>query len=293
MKYLQLISTGRPLGSLLNLGLGSLQNIFRKPLADVLDESFVYVRENRTRNAKAFIKKKAAVTVLVPTSLISKNVFTLKKDDIVFEDGDIVVIDKPSGISTQPTQTPGQDHLFGAVIAYYTEKNPGKLAYIGLHHRLDRDTSGLLLFAKKSSMNKAISDQFQNHKIKKKYQAIVSGEKPAKEKWTVDAPIARLHHLKNKFMFGIDKKKGDRALTHFRYIKSLQDDRHVIECEPVTGRTHQLRIHLAYSKLPIIGDAVYGKASDERMLLHASTLEFAHPRTGTTMVVKSNRNLIL
>jgi 23S rRNA pseudouridine1911/1915/1917 synthase len=288
MKLYQIVSSGLKLETLLVNSLNQFRHVLRAPSEKVIAESHVYLREKKIVRHQIFVKKGAIVSVLVPDALFTKLPFQLSEDQIVYEDGDIIVVDKPSGLSTQSTQTPGEDHLYGAVIAYLTAKNPSKLAYVGLHHRLDRDTSGLVLMTKKSSANKSISDQFKERQIQKRYLAVVEGAVPEPKRWKTEAAIGRIYGSK-EFRFGIDNKKGDPATTLFEYQKSLDATHHVIECQPITGRTHQIRIHLASHKLPIVGDRLYGVKSDKRMQLFAYRLQFKHPITQKKMDLSSSQ----
>ncbi len=290
MKYVQLVSPGQRLDVLIRQGLTRLQHNFKAPFQSVINESLFYVKDRRADNPALFVKRKAIVSVLIPDSCFAKKPFRIKAEHIAYEDAEIVIIDKPMGISTQGTQVFGEDHLYGALIAHYTSKHPNRLAYVGLHHRLDRDTSGLVIFTKKPSMNKSIADQFKDHEISKKYIAVVEGTLK-KEEWVVSAPIARLKTKAKEFKFGVDAKKGDAAETHFKLVKSLKDNRHVIECQPITGRTHQIRIHLAHSGLPILGDSMYGIKTGERMMLHAHKLTLKHPKTKKALEIKSSQSL--
>lgn len=292
MKLFQVVSNGKKLETLLIETLNQMRYLLRSKPEDIIAESTVYLREKKIIRHQVVVKKGTIVSILVPDKFLLKPCFEITKDHIAYEDSDVIIIDKPSGLPTQSTQKPGEDHLYSATIAFLTERNPGKLAYVGLHHRLDRDTSGLVLMTKKSSANKSISDQFKDKKIIKKYRAIVEGEEPKQKRWKVDAPLRRLFESKT-FRFGIDHKKGDDATTLFEYQKSLVNNHHLIECQPITGRTHQIRIHLASSQLPIIGDRLYGIQSDVRMQLHAYRLQFQHPITGKPLDVISQRQLEL
>ena len=290
MKLIQVVSNGLKLETLLINTLNALRHLTKATSEKMVEESHIYLREKKIVRHQIFVKKGTVVSILSPDSLYAKMPFQLSSSHIVYEDSDIIVVDKPSGLSTQSTQTPGEDHLFAAVIAYLTEQTPSKLAYVGLHHRLDRDTSGLVLMTKKSSANKSISDQFKDRKIKKNYLAIVQGEKPTQSKWKVEAPISRLHGAKD-FRFGINHKKGDEAVTLFNYVKSIDQNHHLIECQPITGRTHQIRIHLASCQVPIVGDRLYGIKSDKRLQLYAHNLQFEHPKTGEKMNLSAKRSL--
>lgn len=251
---------------------------------------FCYVKDKRIFDLHFQPLKNSLVSILFDSILFKEEIFSIKPEMIVYEDDALVVLDKPYGIATQSTQVFGQDYLYGALISYYTEKNPKKLAYVGLHHRLDRDTSGLVLFTKKTSANKSIAEQFQKHQIYKKYYAFTSGPTPKSKEWVVDAPIARDYKSK-WFKCKIDPK-GEKALSTFRLLQAVEEGGvHFIECEPKTGRTHQLRVHLSSCDLPIIGDRTYGGLSHPRMMLHAFELTIHHPLNGKKLQLSSNIHL--
>jgi len=290
MKYLQLVSPGQKLEVLIRQGLTRMQNQFKAPFVSVLRESFYYVKERRADNPELFVKRKAVVSVLIPDSCMAQKPFRIREDYVAYEDGDIVIADKPVGIPTQATQVFGEDHLYGALIAHYTEKHPNRLAYVGMHHRIDRETSGLVLFTKKPSMNKSIAEQFRDHKITKKYLAVVTGEPPG-EFWAVTAPIARLKTAGREFRFGVNHKQGEPAETKFAIVGELGKKKFLVECQPVTGRTHQIRVHLAHCGTPIVGDPLYGDVKAPRMMLHAYQLSLLHPKTGKPLEIKSMHQL--
>ena len=197
---------------------------------------------------------------------------------VVHEDKEIVVINKPAGLSTQQTLKSHETHLFGEARLYYLKKHnwPMNLPYVGLHHRLDRDTSGLVLMTKKKGANKEVSELFKSRKIIKKYMALVEAgtEKPP-EKWVERGRIKRGFSPKHPFIFKVAKTGGNDALSEFRYMRSLEDGTHLVEAFPKTGRTHQLRVHLAHKDWPIIGDRVYNpNEKGEGLKLHAYRLDF-------------------
>ncbi|MCC6138836.1 MAG: RluA family pseudouridine synthase [Bdellovibrionaceae bacterium] len=272
-----------------------LQSTLRQLGISATDEMFAktqcFVKDKKIKESQFRVKSGALVTFLVPPEIYTKPFFVINSQMIVFEDDAIVVVDKPSGVSTQGTQKFGEDHLYGALISYYTKPHANKLGYVGLHHRLDRDTSGLVLFTKKSSANKSIAEQFQNHNIKKKYHAVVVGPKPEKEQWTCEEPIQRDFTNSKLFRFRVHPK-GDTAKTTFRWIKELSPNNHLIECVPYTGRTHQIRIHLKYANLPILGDRTYGRDPHARMMLHASELKLDHPLVSKKeLIIQSKQSL--
>ncbi len=197
-----------------------------------------------------------------------------------YESPFLVVLNKASGVPTQKTLKQNQDNLYDQVRRFYILKQngPKNLPYVGLHHRLDRDTSGLVLMTKKSSANKAVSDLFKNKKIKKTYLAFTEfGEIQPTNIWEVRNLISRGPSKRGRFYFQVSSK-GDEAITRFRLLESQDQQWHKIECEPLTGRTHQLRVHLSHQGWPILGDRTYAKDfkshNVDRLMLHACRLEF-------------------
>jgi RluA family pseudouridine synthase len=288
MKLVQVKSAGRSLKDDVRTCLERLQIDPQRALAHE-HRIQCFVKDKSVKNLTFRPLQNTLITLLLSDELFQKDYLKVQAEWVAYEDDAIVVVDKPYGVSTQSTQKFGEDHLYGAMISYYTKKNVSRLAYIGLHHRLDRDTSGLVLFTKKRSANKSISDQFKNHTIEKKYHAIVSGATPPEKRWTQKGSIGR-DFKSTHFKFQIDPK-GDSALTEFEWISEISSGMHLIECFPKTGRTHQIRIHLAASNLPIVGDRTYGGLSNKRMLLHASELQFTHPISKKSLSVKSKNKL--
>lgn len=292
MKLIQFVTAeGGKLSSLLEKELKTHERVFNCKVKDIIKLSHVYVGEKKNTQSNFTVKPKGRVSLLIPIELFHQPPFVLTKEHIVYEDPYIVVLNKPAGLATQQTLKPLEDHLYGAVIAYCSQEHPGHLSYVGLHHRLDRMTSGLVLMTKKPSMNKSIGDQFKAREIFKKYIAVVIGKKPERGNWTVEAPIARLYNKNGRFKFGVNKK-GDTAKTEFKYLTSIEENKHLIECRPITGRTHQIRIHLAHVNLPIWGDLIYGVKGAHRMHLHASELSFTHPSSKEKLSLKSEPDFI-
>lgn len=191
--------------------------------------------------------------------------------DIIYEDDNVLVINKPTGLLT---------HAKGAMVEEYTAADfvKSKTSYKthtnrpGIIHRLDRDTSGVLLMVKNDETAALISKQFTNRTTKKEYAAVVSGiPEPSKAK--IDLPIGRNPSAPSTFR--VDAS-GKSAETVYEVIRSSQA-RSLVSLKPRTGRTHQLRVHMAYMGTPIVGDRVYGKEEGERMYLHAHTLEVTLP----------------
>ncbi len=202
------------------------------------------------------------------------------KIDIIHQDSHWIVLNKPSGLSTQKTLKSDDENLYDQLRLFLAIKMdfPPREPYVGLHHRLDRETSGLVLMSLKREVNKEISDLFLHKQIKKEYMAKVSyGDKKPPPKWTTKNRLVPARNSTHPFYFKVsDDQKGDEAITHFKYIESSPDKTyHSLLCQPVTGRTHQLRVHLSHLGWPILGDPVYGNPSSApRMMLHSQSLKF-------------------
>ena len=197
--------------------------------------------------------------------------------EIVYEDDGILVVNKPQNLPTQPTLKDFEDNLFERVRYHFIhQKNfPVGLPYVGLHHRLDRGTSGLVLMTKQRSANKEVSELFKGRKIKKTYRARTEiGEIPPEKRWRQVDNIRRGSAKKMKFFFEV-AQEGDEAITEFQLL-STSKEFHEFHCFPKTGRTHQLRVQLSHKGYPILGDRVYGsKNSGKSLMLHAEKLQFS------------------
>ncbi len=194
-----------------------------------------------------------------------------------YEDSKIVVLDKPADLPTQKTLKNFEDNLYDQARLFYLQSKafPAGLPYVGLHHRLDRGTSGLVLMTKQRQANKEVSDLFKNRKIYKEYVAFVEwGDGSLPAKWRQTDPIKRGPAQKKRFYFKVDPS-GESAISEFHVIDSVPEKYFMLACFPKTGRTHQLRVHLAHKGHPVLGDSVYGrKATASRLMLHARQLEF-------------------
>ncbi len=177
---------------------------------------------------------------------------------VIYEDENVIVLNKPSGL------------LSMAKGEYCPE--PTLEDYGLLVHRLDRDTSGVVILAKNPATQKMLRKQFQDRKTHKTYYAVVEG-KPKLDTAMIDLPIAR--NLKRPTTFMVDQN-GKSSQTQYRVVKT-GNDKSLIELKPTTGRTHQLRVHLKYLGTPIVGDPVYGDGRGERLMLHAGALEITIP----------------
>ena len=193
--------------------------------------------------------------------------------DIVFEDSELLVVNKPSGMLVHPTVRIRTGTLLNALAHHLNlSKDSGEdFKRAGLVHRLDKDTSGLVVIAKKPRSHRILCSHFQRKLVEKRYFAMVEGV-VREDSGTIDAPIGRFAEIR----FWNIKEDGKHAVSRF-WVKERFDDKTLLELEPVTGRTNQLRIHLAHIGHPILGDIKYGGREFPRLCLHAYMLNFWHP----------------
>ena len=205
--------------------------------------------------------------------------------DIVYEDSDVIVINKPKGMVVHPA--PG--HIHGTMVnalLYHCKDSLSSINGImrpGIVHRIDMDTTGLLVACKNDTAHRIMSDKFKIHDIHRVYTAIVYNHFQ-NESGTIDKPIAR-HKTERKKM-AIDPN-GRRAVTHYTVIENLKQNFSLINCELETGRTHQIRVHMSSINHPLLGDSVYGPKQKpfqtQGQVLHAGVLGFVHPITNQYM----------
>lgn len=203
--------------------------------------------------------------------------------DIIYEDEDVAVINKPQGMVVHPSAGHTNGTLVNALL-YHMKDLSGINDVIrpGIVHRIDKDTSGLLMIAKNDAVHLFLAEQLKNKTSKRKYLAIVHGTFDH-EKGTIDAPIAR--SKANRKMQGIDKD-GKKAVTHFTVLETFENYS-LVELQLETGRTHQIRVHMAYIKHPVAGDPLYGPKKTLKgagQFLHAELLGFQHPTTKKELV---------
>ena len=246
-----------------------------------------------TRNGAAFsdashkVKTDEVYTITLPPPEKAEPEAQKIALTIIHEDKDVIVIDKPAGMVVHPA--PGnRDHtLVNALLAHCKDSlsGIGGVARPGIVHRLDKDTSGLMIVAKNDAAHQVLSGQFADRSLSRTYQAVVWGV-PVPSAGSVDAPIGRSTKDRKKMAV---TGKGRPALTHYKVIEDF-GVASLIECQLATGRTHQIRVHLAHLKHPVVGDSVYGggrhgkntRALEKfpRQALHAIGLRFLHPRSG-------------
>ena len=208
--------------------------------------------------------------------------------DIIYEDKDIIVVNKPKGMVVHPANGNPDGTLVNAIMAICKDSLSGIGGEIrpGIVHRLDKDTSGLLIVAKNDKAHVNMSEQIKNHEVKKTYIALVRGIVKENEA-TIDMPICRSRSDRKKM--AVDKN-GRNAVTHIKVLKRY-DKYTLLEINIETGRTHQIRVHLSHIGYPIIGDCTYSNGKNEfgvvGQCLHAKCLEFKHPVTGKEMKLEA------
>jgi 23S rRNA pseudouridine1911/1915/1917 synthase len=207
--------------------------------------------------------------------------------EIVFEDAHLLVVDKPAGMVVHPAAGNFDGTLVNALLHHCAGRlsGIGGVARPGIVHRIDKDTSGLLVVAKTDVAHEGLAAQFARHSIDRRYLAIVSGI-PVPPAGTIDAPLARSSANRKK-MAVVKEARGKRAVTRYRIVEPLADAA-LVECRLETGRTHQVRVHMASIGHPLLGDPVYGRPKPahrellkrlnfHRQALHAAALGFVHP----------------
>ena len=213
---------------------------------------------------------------------------------ILFEDEHLLIVDKPAGLVVHPAAGNYDGTLVNALLHHCAGRlsGIGGVARPGIVHRIDKDTSGLLVVAKTDPAHEGLSAQFANHSIIRRYKAIVAGVPTS---GSVDAPLARSVHDRKKVAI---QARGKRAVTHYQLITALKKDAALIECRLETGRTHQVRVHMTSIGHSLLGDPVYGRSRPHhraileklnfaRQALHAAELGFVHPVSRETLHFES------
>ncbi|GAA0301000.1 RluA family pseudouridine synthase [Sphingomonas oligophenolica] len=237
----------------------------------------------------------AVYTVSVPEPTAAHNEAQDIALQVVFEDEHLIVIDKQAGLVVHPAA----GNLDGTLVNALLHHCAGNLSGIGgvvrpgIVHRIDKDTSGLMVAAKTDRAHEGLARQFHDHSIDRRYKAIVTG-RPLPSEGTVDAPLARSPSNRKKIAI---VPNGKRAVTHYKTLARLKEAA-LVECRLETGRTHQVRVHMASIGNPLLGDPVYGRTKPvhrqvletlhfRRQALHAARLGFIHPATSIAMAFDS------
>lgn len=256
----------------------------RSYIQKLLDDNFITLNG---KSAKSNYKLRASdtITVEIPEAeeldIEPENIPL----DIVYEDDDIIVINKPKGMVVHPAPGHTSGTLVNALM-YHCKDSLSSINGVlrpGIVHRIDMDTTGLLVACKSDQAHRVLSDKFKVHDIHRIYTAIVYNQF-ATDEGTINKPIAR--HKTDRKKMAIDSN-GRHAVTHYRVIERLKQNFSLVECELETGRTHQIRVHMASINHPLLGDEVYGPKqkpfATQGQVLHAGVLGFDHPITGEYM----------
>lgn len=259
----------------------------RSMIQKMLDEGKILVNE---KQEKASYKTKLNDEISVK-EIIAKEIELKAQDipvDIIYEDSDIIVVNKPKGMVVHPANGNPDGTLVNAIMHICKDSLSGIGGEIrpGIVHRIDKDTSGLLIVAKNDKAHINLSEQIKNREITKKYVALVRGvikENTA----TIDMPIGRSDKDRKKMAV---RKDGKKAVTHFNVIERYKGYTY-LDIKIDTGRTHQIRVHMAEIGYPIVGDEVYSNGKNPfgvtGQMLHAKSLEFKHPTTGKTVKLEA------
>lgn len=212
--------------------------------------------------------------------------------EVIYEDDDIIVVNKPKGLVVHPANGNPDGTLVNAIMAICKDSLSGIGGEIrpGIVHRIDKDTSGILIVAKNDKAHINLSEQIKNHEVEKVYIALARGIIKENEA-TINMPIGRSDKDRKKMAV---TKKGKEAITHFKVLERYYDDNcTLLEVRIETGRTHQIRVHLAEIGHPIIGDTTYSSGKNkwgiQGQCLHAKSLKFKHPTTGKIMKLEAKK----
>jgi len=290
-----------------------LPGLSRTRLQALIRQGYVALGRATIEDVKYPVKPGDRFEVSVPSAASSRPRAQRIPLDVVYEDHDLIVIDKPAGLVVHPGAGNADRTLVNALLAHCGKSlsGIGGVARPGIVHRLDKDTSGLLVVAKTDQAHRALAGQFADHgregALERGYLALVWGV-PPRPRGTIDAPIGRHKTSRTKMAVVPPSRGGREAVTHYRVLatfgRGAKPVASLLECRLETGRTHQVRVHFASIGAPLIGDPVYGTgfkskprklpqavqdklASFKRQALHAATLTFEHPASGTLLEFNS------
>ncbi len=291
MEKIQIVVKGTEEGSRLDSYITTKQEFSRMTVKRLLEKGKITVNEKKAKPSylvqqgdKIFIEKEE----LKESKLKPQNI----PISVIYEDEDILVVNKPKGLVVHPANGNPDGTLVNAILALCKDSLSGIGGEIrpGIVHRLDKDTSGLLIVAKNDKTHIKMSEQIKNREVKKTYVALVRGIVPEEEA-TIDMPIGRSSKDRKKMAV---TRNGKQAITHFQVLKRYHTQKScytLLQIKIDTGRTHQIRVHMAEIGHPIIGDMVYSNGKNEFRVegqcLHAQKLEFKHPITGRLMQLEA------
>lgn len=263
--------------------LASKTDYSRETITKMLAEEYILVNG---KSIKASYKVKVGDVILIKDGFVKEmSLEATKMDiDIVYEDEYLMVINKDSGVVVHPGAGNSNDTLVNGLLYYNKTLSKGEEFRPGIVHRLDKDTSGLMIVAKDDKAHELLADDFKNKRIHREYIALLDGVFPQK-KAIIDAPIGRSKQYFDKMEVC---KDGKKAITNLEVIKKYKDYT-LVKLVLETGRTHQIRVHLAYIGYPVHNDPVYSNkvCTDFGQFLHSAYLKFKHPITGEVLEFNS------
>lgn len=263
--------------------LASKTDYSRETITKMLAEEYILVNG---KSIKASYKVKVGDVILIKDGFVKEMSLeaTKMEIDIVYEDEYLMVINKDSGVVVHPGAGNSNDTLVNGLLYYNKTLSKGEEFRLGIVHRLDKDTSGLMIVAKDDKAHELLADDFKNKRIHREYIALLDGVFPQK-KAIIDAPIGRSKQYFDKMEVC---KDGKKAITNLEVIKKYKDYT-LVKLVLETGRTHQIRVHLAYIGYPVHNDPVYSNkvCTDFGQFLHSAYLKFKHPITGEVLEFNS------
>jgi len=256
-----------------------LPQISRSQIKNLIDDGYVTVDGAEVTKAGAKVREGSTVEIMVmdveQDSLVPESIPLA----ILYEDPNVIVINKPAGVVVHPGAGNPSGTLVNALLAHYPPiRHVGEVERPGIVHRLDKDTSGVLIFAKTDKAYQWLVKQFKSRELKKIYVALVDGHPPTPT-GRIEAPIERDLHHRTRMSAGL-RGQGKSATSEYFELERFENHS-LIEIHPLTGRTHQIRVHLSYIGIPVVGDTLYGRRRPSielgRFFLHAKTLSVKLP----------------
>lgn len=275
----------------LDKGLAEASGLSRERIKALMAEGAIVVGKTTASSPSKKMQPGAHFTITLPPPVEAAAQAQDIPLDIVFEDEHLIVVNKPAGLVVHPAAGNHDGTLVNALLHHCRGQlsGIGGVARPGIVHRIDKDTSGLLVAAKTTAAHEGLARQFADHSIERTYVAVCAGH-PAPPSGTIEKRIGRSDHNRKKMMTLDDvSSRGKRAVTHYKTLKPLRFST-LIECRLETGRTHQVRVHLSSIGHPLLGDPIYGRTPSQlrpvlrdlgfaRQALHAASLGFLHPVT--------------
>lgn len=262
---------------------GRCMDLSRSYIQKLIKESRVTINKSIQTKTKTAVQESDIVNVSLPDP---KELEIKPQDiplDILYEDNDVLVVNKPKGMVVHPAPGHYEDTLVNAVLYHCRDNLSGINGVLrpGIVHRIDKDTTGALIVCKNDKAHQKIADQLRAHTITRSYRAIVYNNF-SEDEGMINAPIGR--HPTNRKKRMVTEKNSKEAITHYKVLDHLNHKFNYIECRLETGRTHQIRVHMSHIGHPLLGDEIYGPVNSkfknlQGQTLHAATIGFIHPTT--------------